>query len=344
MLNSCSSNAILTKIRAMLGKRLTQADYAQMARKNDVGEVAALLRENPSYEAALRNVEESSVHRGQLEALLKKDLFYKYSALRRYDFSGGDFYDFIIVQTEIDEILRKLVLMQSGELVDFVVDLPSYMLGKTSFSLMALAKAKNFEEMLACMPHTPYPSLLQRFAQQDIREVNILDCENALYTYYYQYLTDTIRKQFRGAARKELLEAVSLEVESLNIQMIFRMKIYFHLQPEVVRRYLYPYSYRIKKAQLEDLLKADGFEEMCAVLRMSADEKSRISPADGIEPYTHRLCARLEGRLLRFTTSAPVAMYTFFTLRRIEVENIITVIEGVRYRLPQEEIMQMLIL
>ena len=46
MLRLYSGNAILAKIRAIFGKRLTRADYAQMARKRDVGEVAALLKEN----------------------------------------------------------------------------------------------------------------------------------------------------------------------------------------------------------------------------------------------------------------------------------------------------------
>lgn len=53
MLNSFSSNAILTKVHAIFGKRLTPSDFSQMARKSDVGEVAAFLKENPSYQKAL---------------------------------------------------------------------------------------------------------------------------------------------------------------------------------------------------------------------------------------------------------------------------------------------------
>ena len=342
MLSSCSSNAILTKIRAILGKRLTEADYAQMARKNDVGEVAALLKENPSYAAALRHVEETQVHRGQLEALLKKDLFYKYSALRRYDFSGQDFYDFIFKQVEIDEIIRRLLLLQSGEQVDFVVDLPSYMLGRTSFPLMDLARAKNFSEILACMPHTPYPALLKRFEQEDIQQVRVLDCEHALYSYYYQYLGQTIRKQFRGETRKQLLDIIHAEIEAQNIQAIFRLKLYSNYSADRIRPYLYPYTYKLKKQQLDALLEATDFDSMCKAFL--PHEHPPVTQEDGIESYLHQFCYHLERRLLRFTTQAPVAMYTFITLRRIEVENIITVIEGVRYHMPQEEILKLLIL
>lgn len=344
MLNSCSSNAILTKIRAILGKRLTYADYAQMARKNDVGEVAALLKENPSYAIALRNIDEAEVHRGQLEQLLRKDLFYKYSALRRYDFSGRNFYDFPIVQREIDEIIRRIVLLQSNENTDFVVDLPSYMLGHTSFPLMDLARAKTFDDLLACMPHTPYQAILKSLGQQDIKQVNVMNCEYALYQFYYEMLHESIRKQFHGETRQQLLEAVDSEIELNNIQNIFRLKLYFHFDEPRIRQYLYPYSHRYHKHQIDALIKAETFEDMFHILSEGSEESEQIPEEDGIEPYTNRLCYQLERKLLRFTTKAPVAMYTFLTLRRIEVQNIITVIEGVRYQMPQGEILKMLIL
>ena len=128
MLHLYAGNAIVAKIRAIFGKRLTAADYAQMARKRDVGEVAALLKENSSYALTLKNVSETTVHRGQLEELLKKDIFYKYTVLRNYDSSGSRFYDFILVRLEIDEILRCLMLMRSHESTDFVIDMPTFLL------------------------------------------------------------------------------------------------------------------------------------------------------------------------------------------------------------------------
>lgn len=83
---------------------------------------------------------------------------------------------------------------------------------------------------------------------------------------------------------------------------------------------------------------------MFQILAPEENEDAHVLEEDGIEPYTNRLCYQLERRLLRFTTKAPVAMFTFLTLRRIEVQNIIMVIEGVRYQMPQDEILKMLIL
>ena len=345
MLRMSSGNAILAKIRAIFGKRLTRADYAQMARKRDVGEVAALLKETPSYQLALKNVSETTVHRGQLEAILKKDIFYKYSVLRNYDTSDNGFYDFIIVRLEIDEILRRLMLLRASDSTDYVVDMPAFLLNHTSFNLMELARANNARMILACLEHTPYAGVLRQCihgrpeGETDLREI-----EHALYTYYYEFLLGEIDSQFRGQTREQLREVVLAEIEARNIQLMFRLKFYYQLDASQIKGYLYPYHYKLKGKRLDAALAAKDYDGMLAALDFLSREDRQWPEEDGIEPYTRQLCYRLERRLLRFTTSAPVAMYTFLALREIEVSNIITVIEGVRYQIPQEEILKMLIL
>lgn len=345
MLRISSGNATLAKIRAIFGKRLTQADYAQMARKRDVGEVAALLKENPSYQQALKNVSETTVHRGQLEAILKKDIFYKYSVLRNYDPSDNGFYDFIIVRLEIDEILRRLMLMRASDSTDYVVDMPAFLLNHTSFNLMDLAHATDTSSLLACLQNTPYAGVLRQCLNgKEEEKTDLPAIEHALYMYYYQFLLGEIKEQFRGKTREQLEKVVLAEIEAKNIQLMFRLKFYYKLEPAEIKSLLYPYHYRLKAQRLDAALAAKDYDSMLAALDFLSPSDQQWPEEDGIEPYTHQICYRLDRRLLRFTTSAPVAMYTFLALREIEVSNIITVIEGVRYQIPQEEILKMLIL
>lgn len=72
MLSQFSSNAILSKARAMYGKRLTAADYQALLTCQSVGEVAAYLKQRTVYAQVLSGVNELTIHRGQLESLLKK--------------------------------------------------------------------------------------------------------------------------------------------------------------------------------------------------------------------------------------------------------------------------------
>lgn len=344
MLHLYAGNAIVAKIRAIFGKRLTAADYAQMARKRDVGEVAALLKENSSYALALKNVSETTVHRGQLEELLKKDIFYKYTVLRNYDSSGSRFYDFILVRLEIDEILRCLMLMRSHESTDFVIDMPTFLLNHASFDLMELARVTDYPSLLECLAHTSYAAVLKACLAENGEDVDPWTVEHALYCYYYSFLLGEIESQFRGQTREQLKKVVLAEIEAKNIQLMFRLKFYYKLDAGQIKRFLYPYHYRLKASRLDEVLEAESYDEMLTALDFLSKNGERIPEEDGIEPYTHRLCYQLEKRLLRFTTNAPVAMYTFLALREIEVQNIVTVIEGVRYQVPQEEILKMLIL
>ena len=69
------ANAIMTKCRAIYGNMLSPAQYDELLRKQSVQEIAAFLKEKTSYAPALAGVQESTVHRGQLESLLHKDAF-----------------------------------------------------------------------------------------------------------------------------------------------------------------------------------------------------------------------------------------------------------------------------
>ncbi len=345
MLNSFSSNAILTKVHAIFGKRLTPSDFSQMARKNDVGEVAAFLKENPSYQKALKNINEAEIHRGQLEALIKKDLYYKYSSLRRYDFSDNGFYDFILTKVEVDEILRCLMLMNAGQTEGFIIDMPSYLMHHTSFDLMVLTRAKNFDGLIEVLMGTPYAPLLKRLRQPD-GTADYLRCEFALYSYYYQFLFDSVDRHFRGETKKVLKEIMRAEIEAHNVETIFRLKYFHHMDSEQIRPLLFPYRYHLNDEKLEKILKAKTIAEMTGIAKMNrrGEEAPKGVPEGFMEFYTHSYCYHIYKRQLHGTTKAPVAMYAFIALRNIEVQNVITVIEGVRYGQPQQEILSLLIM
>lgn len=72
MLSSFSSNAVLSKARAMYGKRLTAENYRDLLNCRTVGEVAAVLKSRTSYGTVLAGINENEIHRGILEAELKK--------------------------------------------------------------------------------------------------------------------------------------------------------------------------------------------------------------------------------------------------------------------------------
>ena len=104
-MSDMASNAILAKARAMYGKCLTEHDYKQLMDCRNVSEVASYLKSRTNYKTVLAGMNENEVHRGQLEPILKQNLYYDIYALSRYARDKTlAFSDFIISEMEIEQI------------------------------------------------------------------------------------------------------------------------------------------------------------------------------------------------------------------------------------------------
>ena len=80
-----ASNAITAKVRAKFGARLTDQNYRDMMALGSVAEVASYLKTRTKYAAALNDIRESAVHRGNLERLLNEYYLTEMSALCRFE-------------------------------------------------------------------------------------------------------------------------------------------------------------------------------------------------------------------------------------------------------------------
>ena len=85
MLTALSSKAIMTKAKAMYSRHLTPEQYREMINRRSVPEIAAYLKEETAYQELLSAVQPTSVHRGQLESMLRKARYNQYARLIHYD-------------------------------------------------------------------------------------------------------------------------------------------------------------------------------------------------------------------------------------------------------------------
>ena len=347
MLNSFTNKAILAKARAMYGNRLTEDDYSEMLRKRSVSELAAYLKGTANYADALQNINETDVHRGQLEAVLRRDLFNRYTRLCRYENarSSEDFFFYIILNAEVDQILRCILLLNAGEPEKFIIDLPGFLISHATFPLMELAKVRSYKDLLEVLHATPYASILKKLPPDETGMLDYSRCEIALRTYYYKHLEDLVKKSFSGKTRSELLELIRVDIELNNLSTIIRLKVYFHKTPEEILPYLYPFSSKLSGQKLHRLVEAQDKDEFLKVLS-DTPYGSKVRDRDFlyVEDYTNRISYLYNKQLLRFSVNAPCVLYTFMVLSRVEIGNIISVIEGIRYDVPTAEIQKLLIL
>lgn len=345
MLNSLSSNAILAKARAIYGKRLKGSDYNELLRQRTVSDVAAYLKVSTDYAKTLSGVNEASIHRGQLENLINRSLYDKFHSLSKYDFSADKgFYRYIITDAEVNLLLRTIMLLNSNSQQDILFNLPSFIQGYSCFDLLSLPKIKGFDDLLKAVQNTPYAALLKRFEAKN-GDIDLAGCEVTLKTYYYKTIFDSIEKHFKGKTKAELKQAVLIEVELQNLSLIYRLRRYFNKSSAEIRGRLLPFRYKLTDRALTQLLDATDKDSFVRDMRLSLySGKMKSVSFNYIEDYTKRLRYLISRKMLRFSTNATVVFFSFMTLTRIEIDNITTVIEGIRYQNPSSEIQKLLIL
>ena len=144
-----SSNVILAKARAMYGRCLTAQDFQNLLACHSVSEIASYLKNRTAYAGVLADINESTIHRGHLESLLRRKLWNDYASLSRYDRTVGmRMSDYLIQLAEIQQILACLRLMSAGRTQEFFFAMPMFLNGHTHLDLARMAHSKNYAELL----------------------------------------------------------------------------------------------------------------------------------------------------------------------------------------------------
>ena len=74
--NLLTYSGIVTKIRAMEARLLREENFVEIANLHSVPEVVNYLRDNSSYAFVLGDLDESQLHRGDIEKILSGQLYY----------------------------------------------------------------------------------------------------------------------------------------------------------------------------------------------------------------------------------------------------------------------------
>ncbi|SDN25408.1 V-type ATPase subunit [Acetanaerobacterium elongatum] len=346
MITDNLSYTILAKARAMYGKRLKPENYKDLLQKHSVSEVAAYLKNETSYSKALSGIQENLIHRGQLENLIRRDTLMKFLRLSRYDSSRDNgFYHYYMLNIEAEQILACLRLLNSGLLESYIETLPGYLLNYITFDIIKLAHANNFDEVLESLRKTEYYEVLLPCKPQRGELPDIFECEYRLRQHFYDKAFLLIKGRYHGEQRRQLTELFVSQMELANITSIYRLKHFFRADAQTIEsRILKTHNAKIDR-EMAELIKAQDTKEMLALL--DRKRKNNFYAADDFEFIEHanqQTRLSVNKRYLYFSRYPSVVFAAYMLLCRIEIENITTIIEGIRYNMPPAEIEKLLVI
>jgi V/A-type H+-transporting ATPase subunit C len=345
MLSSLSSNAVLSKARAMYGRCLTKQDYQNLLSCQNVGEVAFYLKTNTAYNKTLAGINENEIHRGQLESKLKQKLFEDYASLCRYEISVGEkFSRYLIALSEIEQILHCLLLLDAGKTEEYLFSMPMYLNQHTKINLTALSDLQSYDDLLDALSHTSYRKLLEGFKPEKGMPVNYTGIENTLYSYLFKSVFEVINKYTFGESSKQLQQIFNNYIDLINYVRIIRLKTSYQTSPEFIRSSLLPFG-SINKRILNEMIDADNQSQVTELMSKTGIGKRSLkidhTYIDELPNVVRYMVCRHD---IHFSTHPAVVMLSYTFIMQAELTDIITIAEGIHYKMSPDEITKLLII
>ena len=340
-----TSYAVLTKSRAKYGKQLKEKDYLGLLACQSVPEVMVYLKSHTHFAGVLADVNERDVHRGRLEMLLRQNLFYEFDSLFRYDSNiSSGFSRYVIENMEAEQIVRFLILLSSNSTEKFIFNFPAFFDKHTEIDIHKLAVAKNYEEFLEALRLSPYYRILKNFRPDEKNRLPVSVMETKIYEYIYGNLFDLIEKKAKGQEKQELM-ALFRTIMNYNVfSRIIRLKSCFDLTPEAVKASLMTQYCDIPPKIIDSMCKAESTAEVFAIMQRTGCgkmiDKLGYVHANDIAP---RVTCRLAKKNMHFSNNPAVVMISYVLISEIELKNVISLIEGIRYKLDVKTIKSIMI-
>ncbi|MFA6801311.1 MAG: V-type ATPase subunit [Acholeplasmataceae bacterium] len=344
-MSSLANNAIVAKAKAMYGKFLQPEDYDRMAKLKSIPDLVKYLQNHPHYEKTLKDVQTITIHRGHLEALIRKNRVEQIIKLIKLVYSKDkDFYmlDVVYQQNEIIlSVLRKII---SDDSADISGSIPFFYNVPTEIDFSKLLNVTNFADLLKALENTVYYSILKPFATDDKDKIRYIDIEHALEVYLYRLVFKTIDQFYHGKLKHDLEHLFKLRIDLNNITKIYRLKKFYNADPLSIRNVLVDEFSEMSSKTLDKLVMIEDPDQ----LLKDFDKKGVTSVAIEdeyvfIEYFTGKMRFELAKKIMYFSGEVP-EIYTAFTiLSQFELDNLIQIIEAIRYQINENEIKQMLI-
>jgi V/A-type H+-transporting ATPase subunit C len=272
-------------------------------------------------------------------------MFDVYRSMVRFTPSNDVFARLHVLDSEIMQLLTIVRMLGAGSMENYIVTFPAFLSSHLSFDLFSAAKVRSYDDLLSLVEHSDYYDILGRFRpiSSDTR-ADITGIETALLTYYYRTALELVRRNYHGETTLDLEEILFTRLDLHNLLVIYRLKRFFGSSPEEIEGRLIPVRGHISPHTLRSLAEASDASAVLVQLKnVQMLRRFLQDPGQSIEhvigTYTRSRCERL----FRFSIKPAVVLMSYMLLLGFEINNIVHIIEGIRYNTPPEEIRRLLV-
>lgn len=336
--NLLSYSGLSTKVRAMQSKLIGEAQFQEIAQMDSVPQVVAYLKKQPGFADLWADLDENSLHRGDIEKLLLHTVHQNFAKL--YRFANPEQRTFMKLYFKRYEIaimkdcLRKVFDEGRGEL-DLSL-FKAFFDQHSRLNIEKLTDVSTIEEFVEELKGSEYYAPLKKLSNDF--SPSLFDYGMALDQYYFANIWSVKEKLFKKRDLAEITTAYGNKFDMLNLQWIYRSKKYYHMAPADIYALLIPVHYRLSKNDISALVEASDLEEFRRGLDSTYYKKRfpELAPEKLEEFYNLNLKTIIEKEARNYPHSV-IVIYSYLYHKEHEVDRLTTAIECVRYGLSPAE-------
>ncbi len=336
-------SGIATKVKAMSSHLITIQEFKKLASCSSVQDVAQYLKNHPAYQNEFSSFDSLSLHRGEMEHILRYSVYSDYLKLYRFASQRQRaFLNLYFSRYEIQVLkacFRKLFdprsnLLKLDRFYPFfekhsTIPLPEVVSATSLNELAESLKGSNYEKVLYMVDSSSSPTLF--------------DYEIALDLLHFTDIWNRINKIANPSARKVLTETYGSQMDLLNIQWIYRSKRYYNLSVADLYALVIPIQYRLQKRTFTAMIEAETADEVLTLLQTTYYAKHfHETDTLSLERMYHHILDELYEQAVRKSPYSVACISSYLYKKELEVNKLISVLEGIRYRLPAEKILKII--
>jgi V/A-type H+-transporting ATPase subunit C len=331
--------AAAAKVRTLFGGILNESTYDDLIAKDSVFEISNYLKVNTVYSEVLENKSNMDLHRGNLEVLLRKQYFLEMNRIYKHirGTSSKFFYD-LNLDFEID-ILKNIIrnyLIEGHSALEFN-DL-IFEKGQV-IPLFDLIKSADIDELINKIRKTMVADcILPLLVEKNPNRIHTI--ETNLDLFYFDNAFNSANNYLHDEQLKFVKKYLGTKADLYNIVLILRGKKYFNWKREDIIPHITNNYNHIDSNIISKLSNSESLDECFKLLEHTKYKKIAIDNNFSIlkkkyylDKYVHRI---------RQTVDFKVLLY-YFQLKKIDIENIITITEAVRYGYNKQETKKLIV-
>lgn len=325
---------INAKLDGMYAKKLKRENIEELIKQNSIKQVVALLK---SLNGSFRDLDDNAKRiniKIILDNILIQDIKKIYRLLNKKD--KRIFYKFISIYEIkcIKSVFRKIL---SENIINEISNDTENWINNLFKNLRGIEKVKNYEEFLEFIKRTKYYPIFSEC--YDDAHSKIFEIENKLDKLYFEQIMD-IAKSYNSSME----DMIGKKIDLNNILWIYRERKNYNFSDTQIKDTLIKFNYKLKKAELLNLINSETETKFIENLQQTYYSKYiDFGKMDDLEENIDKYLYKLYQKYFRGNIFDIGVVYAYVNMIEAENNDIMNIVEGIRYNLDRNEIRKKLL-